>query len=402
MKIIPQTTLLPAGQDPDTLSVSNVVPVVVPSGQKLQLKMEKPAIKTFDFERQDSMTKKIQATVVAPSPAKVAQEYIPAEAPARIPDIDLYWQSFYSDLSPLTGAFYPSMPSDGVSVLTYGNYYGQSDFENAGRELSSVSGLTDSIGVGKKMTQPASTDTLALGKKTVQWVENIVEDRPQVVQVADTANSVLHQEWFFSIVILSVVIIGLLRLKWSKYLGWVFNSVLFLGMATTLKAERTGVSRAVPVWLGFLFYLNTSLFVFEVFTIHHRTLMGLSGWRLLMIIMAFLVVLFTAKMLTYKFVGWVFGVGEAVRGYLFQSTLMSKAYAMVLLPVVVLFPFANEGLQQWLFGTGVGVFILLYLMQIGRGIVINLREPVSGYYIILYLCGLEILPLSILYRVLLY
>ena len=402
MKIIPQTTLQPTGQDPDTISVSTVVPVVNPSGGALKLKMEKPAIKTFDFERQDSMDKKFRETVVAAPQPSVALEEVSPKAPVVVPDVNIYWTSSHSDLSRATGVFYPPRSSDSLTVLNYGNYYGHRAGEKKARDSRAAVRSAESQRGEEITAQTVTSDSLRLGKKTVRWVENIVVDKPETPRTMDAVKPVLQQEWFLSILILSVAITGLLRLKWSKYLGWVFNAVLFSGMATTLKGQRTGVSKAVPVWLGFLFYLNASLFVFEVLIVHDRTLLGFGGWQLLVTIMGFLLVLFTGKMVTYKFVGWVFGVGEAVRGYLFQSTLMSKAYALVLLPVVVLFPFANDVLQQWLYGSGVGVFILLYLIQIGRGIVINLRDTVSGYYIILYLCGLEILPLSILYRVLFY
>ncbi len=402
MKFISGTSIEPVNQDLDTLSVSTTVPVVIPSGQELKLEAERPAMKAFDFERMNDVPKKFQqATSLEPKPS-ILQPNPSPEISGPKPNIDVYWQFPYVELQLVPGAFYPGVPGDSVSMLTYGNFYGHSARAGAQDEPEDGREVKSPLSVVESLSKRATGDTLTLRKKTAKWVETIVVDKPGIVKPVESAKFVLQQEWFLSIVILSVAITGLLRLKWPKYLAGVFNSVLYPGGTSTLRTEKYGISRSGSIIVGFLFYLNFSLFIFEVLSNNQRTLLGFSGWKLLGAIFLFLLVLFTAKIMVYKFVGWVFDTGQEVRAYLFQSELMSKAFAMVLLPLVVLFPFATEILRQWLFGAGVGVFILLYLIQIGRGVVVNLRDPASIYYIILYLCALEILPLSILYRVFLY
>ncbi|MFW6389242.1 MAG: DUF4271 domain-containing protein, partial [Marinilabiliaceae bacterium] len=83
-----------------------------------------------------------------------------------------------------------------------------------------------------------------------------------------------------------------------------------------------------------------------------------------------------------------------------HSYLMARAFGVMLMPLVALFPFLEPEIRQWVPKIGLGLFILLYVMLIGRGMRLNLRGALSGYYIILYLCALEILPLSVLYRIL--
>jgi hypothetical protein len=78
---------------------------------------------------------------------------------------------------------------------------------------------------------------------------------------------------------------------------------------------------------------------------------------------------------------------------------MGQMFAIAILPVICLIPFVKETLQMNLVHIGAGIFIIMYLMQIGRGIKIILKETLSLYYIFLYLCGLEILSLLVIMKV---
>jgi hypothetical protein len=111
-------------------------------------------------------------------------------------------------------------------------------------------------------------------------------------------------------------------------------------------------------------------------------------------------VLLTAQLITYRLVGKIFDTSDAISRYLSSASATSKAFAVILLPIIVLFPFSEPPLQEALIKTGLGLFIALYLIQLTHGIRTNFSNLLSGYYIILYLCALEILPLAILYKVL--
>ncbi len=402
MSFISPTYSYTTPQEPDTLSVSGGLPVVIPQkDQVLKLNIEKPVIKTFDFEANDSMPERFREVVTKPALPVPSQEVIAVDSPKRTPDIDGYQHHGYRDVYPFPGLLYPVLPGDSVSALTYANYYGNEQAEREYREPETSVVASSPVDSAEVLVPGSSEDSVTHSKKGVKWFESIVDARG-MHKPAPPFKPLVQQEWFLAIVIIAVAITGILRLKWRKYLGGVFNSVLFSGVASSLRADKSDTPRAASFWLGFMFYLNSSLFIFEILFVDNRTLIGFTGWKLLVLIFSFLVLLFSAKLLVYKFIGWVFDTREEVSAHLFQSSLMSKAYSMVLLPVIVLFPFANDILRPWLVGTGVGVFILLYIIQIGRGIGNNLRDTVSGYYIILYLCALEILPLSILFKVLFY
>lgn len=248
---------------------------------------------------------------------------------------------------------------------------------------------------------PASVDVPRKIEKATDRVEEIRINDPDLVTQTNYEDPLLSQDWFLVVVVALVGLTGLIRFRWRRYLSDVFSVVLFPNVANKLQATHyKGLRRAPSIWMGFLFYAAFSVFLFETMYVSQHSLFGWEGGQLLFGLFAFLVVIFTARSVAYRFVGWIFRVGKPTSEYLFHSYLMARAFGVMLMPLVALSPFLEPEIRVWVPKIGLGLFVLLYVMLIGRGIRLNLRGTLSGYYIILYLCALEILPLSVLYRVL--
>lgn len=224
------------------------------------------------------------------------------------------------------------------------------------------------------------------------------ETRPQQPELLSSTKPDLQADWFLALLTLSVLIAGFTRLNWGRYLTNTIQSVFYQNAMG--KLEGSNASNNFPSFImGFLFLMNSSLFVYEILKISRRSFLGFDSFLILPIVFVFLFLLFYLKKVTYRLVGHIFETQTQVAEYLFGSSTISKAYGILLLPVITFLPFVSESLQPILVKAGLGLFILLYLIQLGRGVRIIFSHTFSVYYIILYLCALEILPLTILFKV---
>jgi hypothetical protein len=242
----------------------------------------------------------------------------------------------------------------------------------------------------KKSTALSSKTTTKQQKYNTETKEietTIVKDLP------------LHNDWLFGLLVLSVVLLGWLRLRASRYITDLLHAILY--PAFTEKLSRNNISNSQPSFLLYLlFYFNSSLFIYEVTTIFNQSFLGLQGIAILPGAFGFLFVIMTLKALIYRLSGKIFNTSNAVNTYLTQSSAMSKAFSIFLTPFILLIPFTEGTILIILIKTVLTIFIFLYLTQTIRGIRNNFVSLLSGYYIILYLCALEIVPLSLLYKVL--
>ena len=249
----------------------------------------------------------------------------------------------------------------------------------------------------KGITKPGSSLN---NKETTSQIKTNQYTEQQNATSLDYHSELRANPWFIGTLLLFVAITGIIRLKWHKYLTQVFNAILFSNLAIKLQSTSGNSEKSASFLMNLLFYGNFSLFLYEFMLLTHRNFLELDGWKLWLAILGFLLIVFNLKIIVYGFIGWVFKIQERTRDYQFRSAVMNKAFGIILMPLVVLFPFLEPNAQPIVPKIGFLIFILLYLIQITRGIVANLMDTLSGYYIILYLCALEILPLSILYKVL--
>ncbi len=233
-----------------------------------------------------------------------------------------------------------------------------------------------------------------------------LQDKTHITELSDTnkdfvlkAKTPLQEDWFIAILTISVLVAGLSRLFWQRYINNILQSVVY--KSTMGKLDVHNVSNFYPSFvLGALFFFNSSVFIYQVLTINNRQFLTFHSWGIIPIVFVFLLVLFSLKVLVYRLVSHVFETKNQVREYLLGSSVMSKAFAILIIPVIVMIPFVDSTLQALLVKVGFGLFILLYLIQLARGVRIILSNTFSVYYIILYLCALEIVPLTILFKVL--
>ncbi|MFW6389374.1 MAG: DUF4271 domain-containing protein, partial [Marinilabiliaceae bacterium] len=184
-------------------------------------------------------------------------------------------------------------------------------------------------------SQTEAGDTIALGEKTADRVEEMRISDSDLVTKTHYETPLLQQDWFLVVLIALVGLTGLIRFRWNRYLSDVFSVVLFPNVANKLQATHyKGWRQAPSILLGVLFYAAFSVFLFETMYVNDRSFFGWEGWRLLLGLFGFLVVIFTARSLAYRFVGWVFRVGKPTSEYLLHSYLMARAFGVMLMPLV--------------------------------------------------------------------
>lgn len=209
-----------------------------------------------------------------------------------------------------------------------------------------------------------------------------------------------YNDWLSIFLIFSVVIIGFLRISSMKFLRELFNSA-FYSQAASKMYSSVNIRNSKPSFvLSILFFVNTGLFIFEALVFYQETIFGQNGFSLLLIVWVVIVGYDVIKGLLYRMTGFVFDTLFLTGEYIFNASMLSKVYAIVLLPIISVIPFVNSWMIPNLIKMGVGIFIVLYIWQLFRGIKIFFQNTFSGFYMFLYFCALEILPLVILYKIL--
>ncbi|WP_439183116.1 DUF4271 domain-containing protein [Carboxylicivirga taeanensis] len=210
------------------------------------------------------------------------------------------------------------------------------------------------------------------------------------------------KDWLAGFILLALVVAGFIKLSAGRYLNDLFSSIRYQQSATKLFSSRN-LQNQKPSWaLTGLFFLSTSMLVFEFTHIGGKTPERLSPFSFFVLVNAGVIGYFFIKNLLYRFVAAVFDAQQSTREYLFNANMLSKVFGIACLPIVCVVPFVDITTATLLLKAGLGLFIIMYIIQLLRGAKIILRSPLSIFYMFLYFCALEILPLSVLIKVMIY
>lgn len=137
-------------------------------------------------------------------------------------------------------------------------------------------------------------------------------------------------------------------------------------------------------------------FIFNYFKIY----IGYEGIEEYVAICMFTGSFYLGKFLLMKLSGFIFSIQKLISGYLSILSISNFVYSIIVMPMLIFYQFVPSTYQPYLLGLILILFcfntIYKYL-RTGSFILNNFQFP--KFYLFLYLCTLEIMPLLIIYKV---
>jgi hypothetical protein len=203
--------------------------------------------------------------------------------------------------------------------------------------------------------------------------------------------------WVLIIIVLSLLLIGYLYSAYNSRLITFFKAVAISRFAAQVSREERSLSHPVSVLLSLNFFLTASLFALQIFsseTFFHSELEFSLASFFLIALTIFLI--YFIKIVFLKIIAFIFDKQEIMAEYNFTIFLVHQFLGILLIPVVTFIAYGPESFQNQVFYAGITLIAGIFLFRIGKGISTVLqRREVTLFYLILYLCTLEILPLLI-------
>ena len=212
---------------------------------------------------------------------------------------------------------------------------------------------------------------------------------------ANNPQVALHQDWMMGIILLSAFLFLLVKTTSSSTLPTIKRIFLFRGLNDTSSREISGIFYWQSTILNLISFLVIGLFVYcaaSYFSIIPTGIKGIIFWLLSI---GVVITAVTLRHFVCILTGNISGQRDVFREYLANIYLFYKFYALFLFINIVLMMYTvflpvKEGVT-----IGIIIFALIYLIRILRLLIIFINKNISIFYLILYLCGLEILPVLI-------
>jgi len=207
-------------------------------------------------------------------------------------------------------------------------------------------------------------------------------------------------DWVVMILILVFALFATVRLFYGKYLSQMFHASINYTTASRLFRERSVSLTHAAFRLDIIFVLSLSLFLYQLFG--KQVNFGLSHSLLVyLIFLAATIVYVGVKQMLYAVQGSLTEYRAETQEFLYNMNLYNRILGLGLVPVTLILAFSRLNQPELIVGLGAVMAILCYILLVIRGMKILLRKDFPIFYLILYLCTLEILPLFFIYKLVL-
>ncbi len=203
--------------------------------------------------------------------------------------------------------------------------------------------------------------------------------------------------WLLVVLVLGIMILGYLFSAFNSRFNIFIKAVFLSRYSVQASREERSLTHPVSLLLSLNFLLITSLFVLQIICsdVFFHSEIDFSLLSFLFISLAILGIYFI-KIIFLKIFSFIIDKEEAVSEYVFTIFLVNQFFGILLLPVVIFIAYGPQSLTHGIIYSGIVLVFAAFIVRVGKGIsTVLLNREATLFYLILYLCTLEILPLLI-------
>jgi len=207
-------------------------------------------------------------------------------------------------------------------------------------------------------------------------------------------------DWLFLILVLLIALLAYMKIFYSKFLNRMLVAVFNNHLTNQIVRDESLLVQRASIILSVLFNVAAALLLYIISIRDDWSLGGMGPGFLRFLFLALLVSMVLAfKFVVLKICGYLFHHERETAAYIFNIFLINNLLGLILIPFVALMVFGQIVGLSILIKAAVVVAAVAYLYRLFRGVLIGFSVPsVSLFYLFLYLCALEIAPLSVLIK----
>jgi hypothetical protein len=205
-------------------------------------------------------------------------------------------------------------------------------------------------------------------------------------------------DWILPVCLLSAFLYAVLRATSGSIFQGLLRFISFRGVNESGSRVTGELFQWDSTLLNFASFINLSLFVYLITIKYDLHFPGVHGIFVWFICFAIVTAAVTLRHFICLITGKASGEEEIFREYLVGIYQAYRIAGLIIFLIILLILYTSILPAEIFFFAGFSVIGILYLARVLRLFLIFINRHVSIFYLILYLCALEILPVVILVK----
>ena len=208
----------------------------------------------------------------------------------------------------------------------------------------------------------------------------------------------LFNDSFFYLVLALLLFFAFLRFLYERYFHNMFRVFFNTSLRQSQLTDQLLQAKQVSLFYNILFVLTGGLYIYFLLN-HFKWISSNAPLMAIGICTVCLAVIYFIKFASLRFTGWITGYNEAASTYLFIIFLINKILGVLLIPFVIVIAFGREFLQYPAVLVSLLLIVLMFLLRFIRSYGLLRKDiKVSRFHFFIYILGIEVLPLLLIYK----
>ena len=195
-----------------------------------------------------------------------------------------------------------------------------------------------------------------------------------------------------------VLLLAFFRYIFGRYFSNLFRVFFNTSLRQSQLTDQLLQAKLPSLFFNLFFVISAGLYSYFLM-LYYRWLNDQNVWIMIGLCISVMGLIYFVKFCTLKFTGWVTGYGEQADTYIFVLFLINKIMGIFLVPFTILMAFSTNTIAMAAVPVSLIIIGFLLLLRLFRsyGLLQN-QLKVSRFHLLLYIVGVEILPLLLIYK----
>jgi len=220
----------------------------------------------------------------------------------------------------------------------------------------------------------------------------------QPVAMVNEVKSRSSQDSFFYLLATIAAILGFFRFFYTRYFNNLFRVFFNASLRQNQLTDQLLQAKLPSLFFNILFVLSGGVYAYFLLR-YYNWILPHRFWLMVFYCTVSLGIIYLIKFIGLKFTGWLTGYKEITNTYVFIIFLINKIMGILLLPFTVMIAFSTPTLVTVSVVISLLLIALMFLLRFFRsyGLLQN-QLKISGVHFFLYVAGIEILPVLLIYK----
>lgn len=266
------------------------------------------------------------------------------------------------------------------------------------------SGATDALNKKDSSTVQA-IDTIAREKDTssLQFIisnNKLLNSKGKPVSLAVKIHKDDKEDALFYLLAAVVLLLACFKFFFNRYFTNLFRVFFNTSLRQSQLTDQLLQAKLPSLLFNIFFIISGGLYVYFLL-FHYQWITAEKRWTIMALCIGVMTLIYIVKFSTLKFTGWITGYTESTDTYVFVIFLINKIIGICLMPLTIIIAFAQPAIATSAALISVLCVGLLLLMRFFRSYsLIHHQLKISRLHFLLYIVGVEILPLLLIYKAL--